>query len=64
MLKTALLYKKVFERSKLRDPKYKCLPSDNDWIRAQKLCDKLEVFYEVTLLFSGTKYPTANLFFQ
>ncbi|XP_062103613.1 zinc finger BED domain-containing protein RICESLEEPER 2-like [Humulus lupulus] len=51
MLKTALLYKKVFERSELRDPKYKCLPSDNDWIRAQKLCDKLEVFYEVTVIF-------------
>ncbi|XP_062080437.1 zinc finger BED domain-containing protein RICESLEEPER 2-like [Humulus lupulus] len=49
MLKTALFYKKVFEQSKLRDPKYKCLPSENDWIRAQKLCDKLEVVYEMKI---------------
>ncbi|KAM6579251.1 hypothetical protein CsatA_003025 [Cannabis sativa] len=63
MIKTALLYKVVFERAKLCDPKYKCLPSEDDWIRAQKLCERLEVFHEVTELFSGTKYPTANLFF-
>jgi hypothetical protein len=63
MIKTALLYKAVFERAKLCDPKYKCLPSEDDWIRAQKLCERLEVFHEVTELFSSTKYPTANLFF-
>ncbi|KAM6578227.1 hypothetical protein CsatB_030064 [Cannabis sativa] len=34
MIKTALLYKTVFERAKLRDRKYKCLPSEDDWIRA------------------------------
>ena len=63
MIKTTLLYKIVFERAKLRDPKYKCLPSEDDWIRAQKLCERLEVFHEVTELFSGTKYPIANLLF-
>ena len=27
------------------------------------MCDKLKLFYHVTEMFSGTKYPTANLFF-
>ena len=30
---------------------------------AKEICDRLELFFEVTELFSGTKYPTANLYF-
>ncbi|XP_062103824.1 zinc finger BED domain-containing protein RICESLEEPER 2-like [Humulus lupulus] len=55
MLNIALLYNRVFEQLKLRDSRYvRYAPSGDDWIRAQKLCDKLEVFHEVTELFSGT----------
>jgi len=30
---------------------------------ASEFCQKLEILYDVTLLFSGTSYPTANIFF-
>ncbi|KAM6551154.1 hypothetical protein CsatB_000962 [Cannabis sativa] len=63
MLSTALSYKTVFERARLRELRLRCAPSEIDWQNAQQLCDKLEVFHEVTELFSGTKYPTANIFF-
>ncbi|XP_062100240.1 zinc finger BED domain-containing protein RICESLEEPER 2-like [Humulus lupulus] len=64
MLNITLLYNRVFEQLKLRDSRYvRYAPSEDDWIRAQKLCDRLEVFHEVIELFCRTKYPTSNLFF-
>lgn len=63
MLKTALMYKQAFFRLKNREAQYKCFPSDEDWAIAKELCDRLQRFYNVTLLFSGSNYPTANLFF-
>ncbi|GJV85813.1 zinc finger BED domain-containing protein RICESLEEPER 2-like protein [Tanacetum coccineum] len=63
MLKTALMYKDVFARLKQRDSQYKTLPSPLEWENARVICDTLEVFYEVTAIFSGTRYLTANLYF-
>lgn len=63
MLQTALDYKNVFFRLKHRDPKYKCVPSEEDWSLTKEICSRLQLFYNVTDLFSGTKYPTANLYF-
>nr|KAJ0221048.1 hypothetical protein LSAT_V11C200064420 [Lactuca sativa] len=63
MLKVALMYKEVFGRLKQRDSQHKTLPSSLDWENAQEICGRLELFYNVTAIFSGTKYPTANLYF-
>ena len=63
MLSVAVLYKDVFRRLKARDSQYKCLPKERDWELAMEVCDRLQVFYEITLTFSGSKYPTANVFF-
>ena len=63
MLSIALEYKDVFHRLSHREPLYKHVPNDLDWNLAKEICDKLELFYEVTVIFSGTKYPTANLYF-
>ncbi|GKA57197.1 zinc finger BED domain-containing protein RICESLEEPER 2-like protein, partial [Tanacetum coccineum] len=63
MLKTALMYKDVFTRLKQRDSHYKTLPSPLEWENARVICKKLEVFHNVTAIFSGTRYPTANLYF-
>uniref|UniRef100_A0A0A9GNR2 BED-type domain-containing protein n=1 Tax=Arundo donax TaxID=35708 RepID=A0A0A9GNR2_ARUDO len=62
MLRIALPYRKVFERLDELDRNYVCPPED-DWIFATTVCEKLELFYDLTGLFSGTKYVTANLFF-
>ncbi|GJR74545.1 zinc finger BED domain-containing protein RICESLEEPER 2-like protein [Tanacetum coccineum] len=63
MLSGAVIYKDVFKRLKARDSQYKCLPKERDWELAMEVCDRLQVFYEITLTFSGSKYPTSNLFF-
>ncbi|XP_076951352.1 zinc finger BED domain-containing protein RICESLEEPER 2-like [Bidens hawaiensis] len=63
MLKVAILYKEVFKRLKQRETQYKTLPTERDWELGSSICDKLSLFYELTLMFSGTKYPTANVFF-
>lgn len=63
MLQTALLYRDVFPRLKQRESSYKCLPSFDEWELAKDMCERLGLFYNVTELFSGRRYPTANLYF-
>ncbi|XP_023752092.2 zinc finger BED domain-containing protein RICESLEEPER 3-like [Lactuca sativa] len=63
MLSAAIAYKEVFKKLKQRESQYKCLPSEHDWELAKEICDRLQLFYEVTVMFSGTKYPTTNVFF-
>lgn len=64
MPRIAICYKDVFNRLKHREPLYKCVPRDEDWERAKENCDRLKLFNNVTEIFSGTKYPTANLYFS
>ncbi|GMY21390.1 zinc finger BED domain-containing protein RICESLEEPER 2-like [Fagus crenata] len=63
MLASALIYKDVFSRLRHFDALYTCMPNERDWEVAKDICEKLEVFYSVTKLFSGTTYPTANEYF-
>ncbi|KAK3224750.1 hypothetical protein Dsin_004612 [Dipteronia sinensis] len=63
MLIVASKYKTVFSRLSARDRQYISVPQEKDWELASKLEDNLRKFYEVTEMFSGTKYPTTNLFF-
>jgi 5-methylcytosine-specific restriction endonuclease McrA len=62
MLSVAISYRKVFERLGDLDRTYMC-PMHDDWTFAAIVCEKLGIFYDLTMLFSGTKYVTANLFF-
>ncbi|KAH9705537.1 BED-type domain-containing protein [Citrus sinensis] len=63
MLEVALMYRSVFSRLQQRDPQYKSLPSEEEWDLAVIMVEHLKSFYMLTEMFSGTKYPTANLFF-
>jgi hypothetical protein len=62
MLSVVIRYRKVFERLGDLDRNYMC-PTHHDWTFATIVCEKLKIFYELTMLFSGTKYVTGNLFF-
>lgn len=62
MLSIAIPYKKVFERLHNLEPNYQ-VPPEDDWKFASIVCEKLKLFYELTELFSGTKYVSANIFF-
>ncbi|KAK9984027.1 hypothetical protein SO802_033552 [Lithocarpus litseifolius] len=63
MLSTAIEYRDVFFRLSQRESSYKCIPKEEEWEMASSICERLALFYKVTKLFSGTLYPTANLFF-
>lgn len=63
MLDIAIEYKDVFIRLKQRESLYTCLPTNSQWQFAKDVCGCLKLFNEVTELISGTKYPTANLYF-
>jgi hypothetical protein len=64
MLESALKYRRVFSSLSFHDDNFlKFCPSDEDWIRGEKICAFLLPFYETTNLISGTSYPTSNLYF-
>ncbi|KAK9951399.1 hypothetical protein M0R45_006841 [Rubus argutus] len=63
MIKSALEMKEVFWRLAQTDRNYKFHPSDEEWKVAQAICDCLEHFYAATNHFSGTSFPTSNVFF-
>ncbi|KAK9691505.1 hypothetical protein RND81_09G201200 [Saponaria officinalis] len=64
MLKVAIMYKNVFDILSGRESDiYKCAPLKEDWEPAERICEKLSMFSEATNDFSGTKYPTANVYF-
>ncbi|KAJ3703583.1 hypothetical protein LUZ61_007288 [Rhynchospora tenuis] len=62
MLESALYYKSAFESYALRDPNFAWNLDPEEWVSASKVCNFLEVFLDATNIFSGTMYPTANLF--
>ncbi|CAJ2662136.1 unnamed protein product [Trifolium pratense] len=63
MLDTAILYEDVFSRLRQCDTQYTCVPTSLHWKFAKDVCQRLKLFNGITELISGTKYPTANMFF-
>ena len=45
MICSALMYKTVFPRLKHKDPHYKNVPTEDDWVLAKEISDKLDVIY-------------------
>nr|GMD70458.1 zinc finger BED domain-containing protein RICESLEEPER 2-like [Ipomoea batatas] len=64
MLDTAIKYRRAFSSLQLLDTNYKHCPSQEEWARVEKICDFLMPFNEITKLFSGSTYPTSNLYFR
>ncbi|VAI19183.1 unnamed protein product [Triticum turgidum subsp. durum] len=63
MLSVALRYKSVFNRLRQREKTFTCAPSDDDWKFCGEVCDRLKLFADITEIFSGTQYVTANIYF-
>ncbi|KAF7802430.1 zinc finger BED domain-containing protein RICESLEEPER 2-like [Senna tora] len=53
----------VFNRLKAREPLHTSVPTENDCELTREICGRLEIFNRVAKVFSGTQYPTTNLFF-
>jgi len=66
MLRDALYYKLAFERlTSIDRRRYECIaPSSQEWEKARVLIPFLKKFFDLTEIFSGTQYPTANMFFR
>lgn len=64
MLDSCILYKPVFSHLKLVDSDYGDCPTNEEWEQIEVVTKFLEVFHELTKVFSGSKYPTSNLYFE
>ncbi|KAH7659860.1 Tam3-transposase (Ac family) protein [Dioscorea alata] len=63
MLESALYYRRAFMHLELSDSNFKHCPSRDEWEKVDKIKKFLALFYAITNLFSGSKYPTANMYF-
>ncbi|XP_052290415.1 zinc finger BED domain-containing protein RICESLEEPER 1-like isoform X1 [Citrus sinensis] len=63
MLDCALYYKSAFSHLALSDSNYKYCPSEDEWNKLERINNFLVLFYEITCIFSGSKYPTSNFYF-
>lgn len=64
MLESALRYRRAFGMFTICDRNYKYGPLQDEWKRAEIMCEFLRPFYKITNLFSGTSYPTSNEYFM
>ena len=65
MLDHAIYFKSALQYWGCRDNNYKnYVLSEDEWEKVEKLHQFLEVFYDVTCAFSGSKYPTSNVYFR
>jgi len=64
MLDRAILYRRAFERLSAMDNHYVHLPSATEWDKMVEIHKVLKPFQIITNLFSGSDYPTANLYFE
>ncbi|XP_013624505.1 PREDICTED: zinc finger BED domain-containing protein RICESLEEPER 2-like [Brassica oleracea var. oleracea] len=64
MLERAIKYRKEFVKLETFDKRgYKVAPTTEEWMFAEKICQFLCPFAEITKLMSGSNYPTSNLYF-
>lgn len=63
MLDRALIYRETFKSLCKEDKNFEWNLKDEEWAKIEKIVALLRPFSEITTLFSGIKYPTANLYF-
>lgn len=64
MLDSALTYKLAFYQLQLVDSNFKDCATEEEWKTVEKIAKFLKPFHDITTLFSGTQYPTSNLYFH
>ncbi|KAM0840094.1 hypothetical protein ACQ4PT_059891 [Festuca glaucescens] len=57
-------YITAFDQLVVQDPSFNCAPSPSQWTIAEKICKLLVVFYDATVVVSGSLYPTSNAYFK
>ena len=64
MIDSVMRYCSVLNRLEEEDANFKHYPLGDEWNRVESITRFLKPFNDITTLFSGTDYPTANLYFQ
>ena len=64
MLESETKYQHAFGCLAIRDRNYVHCPSNDEWKRAEKMCEFLKPFNVMTNLISGSSYPTSNHYFM
>jgi hypothetical protein len=64
MLESVIHYRRAFAYLEMTDQNYKFHPSAHEWEKVIDISSFLSCFYRATCVFSGTKYPTTNLYFS
>ena len=64
MIETTLTFQNAFHNLSIVDGSFRTCPSDDEWDKAWKIAKFLKPFYDITTLFLGTQYFTANLYFH
>ncbi|OMO60971.1 hypothetical protein CCACVL1_23785 [Corchorus capsularis] len=66
MLERFLLYVNAFKILPTEDPTFlmEDLPTEEELHKIEYICNFLKPFYDITTLFLGVDYPTANLYFE
>ncbi|CAL0301550.1 unnamed protein product [Lupinus luteus] len=62
MLESAINYRRAFTSFSLHDTNYIWCPSEEEWNRAEIICDFLRPFNNITKLIFGSSYPTSDLY--
>ncbi|KAM3200336.1 hypothetical protein P3L10_032698 [Capsicum annuum] len=62
MLYSALLYQQAYVQYKFLDVDFEYSLFEEEWKSVEVIAKFLKPFYEIATLFSGSKYPTANLY--
>ena len=64
MIDSAMKYRSVLNRLAEEDANFKHCPSGDEWNRVERITRFLKPFNDIKTLFSGTDYPTTNLYFK
>ncbi|KAG5098256.1 hypothetical protein JHK82_048110 [Glycine max] len=64
MLESETKYQHAFGCLAIRDRNYVHCPSNDEWKRAEKMCEFLKPFNVMTNLISSASYPTSNRYFM
>ena len=64
VIETTLTFRDAFHNLSIVDGSFRTCLSDDEWDKAGKIAEFMMPFYDITTLFSGTQYPTANLYFH
>ena len=64
MLESGLKYRRAFTKLALDDANFKFVLTEDEWNRAETMCNFLRPFEKITRLISGSSYPTSNSYFM